>query len=163
MRPALLLPLLAATAFARDLPNYDASALLTVAHKDAVRAAAGVKIPVEWYPQYGTPSFVWMGGATSANDVATMSAGVDGAYVSEVHDVGYGPIIVRYRQRIDGIEVFRNELNVVMARDNRVIALSGHLADPPATVSASSVSTASRFCVRPTTAEDVVLAEIDGG
>ena len=50
-----------------------------------------------------------------------------------------------------------------MARDNRVIAVSGHLADPPATVSASSVSAASRFCIRPTTAEDVILAEIDGG
>src|SRR6266566_2097711 len=100
MRSVLLLPLLAATAFARDLPNYDASALLTVAHKDTVHAASGVKIPVEWYPQYGTPSFVWMPGTA----VTAMSADVSGAYVAEVHDVGRGPIIVRYRQRIDGID-----------------------------------------------------------
>jgi hypothetical protein len=161
MRSVLLLPFLAATAFARDLPNYDASALLTVAHTDTVRAAAGVKIPVEWYPQYGTPSFVWMPDAA----VTTMSAGVDGAYVTEVHDVGRGPIIVRYRQRIDGIDVFRNELNVVMARDNRVIAVSGHLADAPSMVQAlGRVENPSHmFCIRPSSAEDVVLGEIDGG
>src|SRR6266850_2033412 len=165
MHRVFLLPLLAATAFARDLPNYDASALLTVAHKDTVRAAAGVKIPVEWYPQYGTPSFVWMGGAAGTADVAAMSADLSGAYVSEVHDVGRGPIIVRYRQRIDGIDVFRNELNVVMQRDNRVIAVSGHLADRPSAVQAlGRVENPSHmFCIRPSSAEDVVLSEVDGG
>src|SRR6266498_3166555 len=125
-------PLLAAAAFARDLPNYDASTAARVAPSTSVRAAAGVKIPVEWYPQYGTPSFVWMGGATTSAEVAALSADVSGAYVSEIHDIGRGPIIVRYRQRIDGIDVFRNELNVVMRRDNQVIAVSGHLADHPA-------------------------------
>src|SRR6058998_232323 len=105
MRLVFALPLLAATAFARDLPNYDASSLLQAERSNKVRAAAGVRIPIEWYPQYGTPSFLWMGGAGST-DVAAMSADVSGAYVSEVHDIGHGPIIVRYRQRIDGIDVF---------------------------------------------------------
>ena len=88
MRLTLALPLLAATALARDLPNYDASTLVTAPRRDTVHAAAGVKIPVEWYPQYGTAWFVWMGGAAAAKDVASMSADVDGAYVSEVHDTG---------------------------------------------------------------------------
>src|SRR5881409_3454364 len=131
----LALSLFAAAAFARDLPNYDASSALRVEPSASVRAAAarataGVKIPVEWYPQYGTPSFIWMGNDAPA-EVAALSAG--SAYVSEIHDIGRGPIIVRYRQRIDGIDVFRNELNVVLRRDDRrVIAVSGHLADHPA-------------------------------
>src|SRR5438874_4788633 len=160
MRPLLLLPLLAATAVAADLPNYDASTLVSVEHKATVRAAAGVKIPAEWYPQYGTPSFVWMGGAGGTAEVAAMSAEVSGAYVSEVHDVGRGPIIVRYRQRVDGIDVFRNELNVVMRRDHQVIAVSGHLADRPSAVQALGrvENPSDMFCIRPSTAEDVVLS-----
>src|SRR5262249_38384727 len=66
-------------------------------------------------------------------------------------------------QRIDGIDVFRNELNVVMARDNRVVAVSGHLADRPSDVRAQSVNASSLFCIAPLSAADAVLAEIDGG
>src|SRR5437763_3069954 len=161
---ALALPLLAATAFAGDLPNYDASSLLHAERSNKVHAAAGVKIPVEWYPQYGMPSFLWTGGAAPAA-VAALGSDVDGAYVAEVHDIGRGPIIVRYRQRIDGIDVFRNELNVVMGRDHQVVAVSGHLADRPSAVQAlGRVENPSHmFCIRPSTAEDTVLAEVDGG
>src|SRR5262249_2935015 len=163
IRLAAMIPLLAAAAFARDLPNYDASTAARVEPSVSIRAASGVKIPVEWYPQYGTPSFVWMGGGATSAEVVAMSADMSGAYVSEVHDLGRGPIIVRYRQRIDGIDVFRNELNVVMARDNRVVAVSGHLADRPSDVRAQSVNASSLFCIAPLSAADGVLAEIDGG
>src|SRR5436189_2723421 len=97
--------------------------------------------------------------------VTAMSADVSGAYVAEVHDIGRGPIIVRYRQRIDGIDVFRNELNVVMTRNQKVIATSGHLANPPTShvVAMATSASSSLFCVRPAEAADLVLGEIDGG
>src|SRR5205085_11421803 len=124
------------------------------------RISVGAKIPVEWYPQYGTPSFVWMGNDRSTSAVAAMSSDLSGAYVAEVHDIGRGPIIIRYRQRIDGIDVFRNELNVVMTRDHNVIAISGHLADPPSSrVAAEAAASSSPFCIRPETAAGVVLGE----
>lgn len=49
------------------------------------------------------------------------------AYVSHVHDTGRGGIIVRFRQRVDGIEVVRNHANVLMTRDLRLVAITGNL------------------------------------
>jgi hypothetical protein len=142
--------LFAAAALARDLPNYDATAKLRVAasaaheskvhevascelrvantSRNAQLATRNLMIPTEWYTQYGTPSFVWLWGRQEIMASALDSA--DGAYVSETHDTGRGAIITRYRQRIDGIDVFRNELSVVTARDGTPVAMSGHLAAP---------------------------------
>jgi hypothetical protein len=159
--------LVAAAAFAHELPNYDASAALRVEPSDAVRAAAtraagSVKIPTEWYPQYGTPSFRWVGGAEPAVEAAAL-ADSSGAYVSEVHDIGRGPIIVRYRQRIDGVEVFRNELNVVMRRDRKVIAVSGHLAEHASSAAHIESKSASPFCLSASDAAHVALDELEVG
>jgi hypothetical protein len=108
--------LIASAATARDLPNYDAAAAQRIVQLP-VAQAANLKIPTEWYAQFGTPSFRWIGGATGGTVTAAAAVtGLDGAYVSEVHDTGRGAIVTRYRQRIDGIEVFRNELNVVSFR-----------------------------------------------
>jgi len=117
----------------RDLPNYDAAAKLH-ATPPAARTATGAKIPTEWYAQFGTPSFVWLWGRHET--LAASFSEFDGAYVSETHDTGRGAIVTRFRQRIDGIDVFRNELNVVTARDGTPVAMSGHLA--PHTVHATS-------------------------
>jgi len=64
------------------------------------------------------PAFTW-GAKTMSVDPT--------AYVAHVHDTGRGAIIVKYRQRVDGIEVFRSEMNVAMTRDRKVIASSGGL------------------------------------
>src|SRR3954468_18770550 len=45
-----------------------------------------------------------------------------------LHDTGRGAIIARFGQSIAGVDVFRDELRVVMDRQKRVIALSGYLA-----------------------------------
>jgi uncharacterized protein (TIGR03382 family) len=45
-----------------------------------------------------------------------------------LHDTGAGAIIARFGQSIGGVEVFRDELRVVMDRQQRVVALSGYLA-----------------------------------
>jgi len=131
--------LIASIAAARDLPNFDAAATQRTSPSAAVAQASSSKIPTEWYAQFGTPSFRWIGGAPGG--AVTASAAVssfDGAYVSEVHDTGRGAIVTRYRQRIDGIEVFRNELNVVTARDGATVAISGHLAGPVTRAAAKS-------------------------
>ncbi|MDQ4123101.1 MAG: M36 family metallopeptidase [Acidobacteriota bacterium] len=54
------------------------------------------------------------------NDVAT-------AVAAGIHDPGKGAIIVKFKQAIGGIEVFRDEINVVMNRNLQLIALSGYL------------------------------------
>lgn len=55
-----------------------------------------------------------------ANDVAS-------AVVASVHDLGTGPVLVKYRAQIGGIEIFREELNVVMNRKLEAVALTGYL------------------------------------
>jgi len=44
-----------------------------------------------------------------------------------VHDTGSGAIIVKFKQTIGGVEVFRDELNVIMNRKLQLVALSGYL------------------------------------
>ena len=56
----------------------------------------------------------------SADDVQSAVAGT-------VHDTGRGGIIVSLRQQSGGIEVFRNEIRILMNRDHDLIALSGYL------------------------------------
>src|SRR2546430_487022 len=71
-----------------------------------------------------SPAFAWYGGDRPA--VAAAPDG-GGAYIAHVHDTGRGAIIIKYRQRVDGIEVFRSEFNVAMTRDHKLIATSGQL------------------------------------
>jgi len=54
-------------------------------------------------------------------------ADVAGAVVSHVQDLGTGPVIVKYHAQLDGIEIFREELSVVMNRKLEPVALSGYL------------------------------------
>ena len=54
-------------------------------------------------------------------------ADVENAVVTHVHDLGTGPVLVKFQAQVGGIEVFREELNVVMNRQLDPIALSGYL------------------------------------
>lgn len=101
--------------------------------------------------QLGVPSFVWANpkqakaniGVLKADLQATAAArdyvsrfaplyGLDrktlsGAELKNLHDTGKGVIIAKYRQRVNGIEVFAQELNVAMKRDMSLVSLSGNL------------------------------------
>jgi large repetitive protein len=61
---------------------------------------------------------------------------VDTADVSHVHDTGTGPVIVKLRHRVAGIQVFREEAAVALDRGWNLVAISGSLspagAAPPA-------------------------------
>lgn len=56
----------------------------------------------------------------SAGDVAALR-------VANVHDTGRGAIVVKLRQSIGGVEVFRDEMNVIMNRNLQLVAISGYL------------------------------------
>lgn len=52
-------------------------------------------------------------------------ADLDTLELREVHDTGRGAVIARFGQRVDGVEVFRDELRVAMDREGALVALSG--------------------------------------
>jgi hypothetical protein len=47
--------------------------------------------------------------------------------VAAVHDTGAGAIVVKLKQTVGGIEVFRDEMNVIMNRKLQLIAISGYV------------------------------------
>ncbi len=49
------------------------------------------------------------------------------ARLLEVHDTGRGGLIARFGQQINGIEVFRDEMKVLLSRDLNLVAISGYL------------------------------------
>src|SRR5262249_5181500 len=67
---------------------------------------------------------------------------VDAAVVKRVHDTGRGAIIVKFVSRPGGIEVWGEELNVVMDRKLRLVGMTGYLSTPD---SASSFTAGSSF------------------
>jgi hypothetical protein len=62
---------------------------------------------------------------------------VNGAQVSMVHDTGRGAIIVKYKQVFGGVEVFREQISVVMNRQLELVAFTGYVTGAP--VAASEV------------------------
>lgn len=96
-------------------------------------------------PRTGAPSFVWWDGKPAerpaslelaAAEMAPRLAkafGVPKALASSLHltaiqDGAQGPIVLRYRQSVGGLEVFRAAANVVLARDLAPVAATGSLA-----------------------------------
>jgi uncharacterized repeat protein (TIGR01451 family) len=84
-----------------------ARSLATTVHPELAAARAAL---ADYAPLYGLAS----------GDVA-------GAVVASVHDVGAGPVLVKYRAQLGGLEIFREELNVVLTRKLEPIALTGYL------------------------------------
>jgi len=106
---------------------------------------------VSFNKQLGVPSFVWANPELSKANVSALKAelqptaaareyvsryaplyGLDrktlsGAELKNVHDTGKGVIIAKYRQRVNGVEVFGQELNVAMKRDLSLVSVSGNL------------------------------------
>jgi hypothetical protein len=157
-RIALLSLLFATAAAAAQRPtNFDAVAAAPRAVQSQARAmaarAGGGGVRAEWNEQLDLPTFVWFGESSGAATREPAEAAARqqlfahaslyglgfsdaaGAYVANVHDLGRGPIVVKFRQRIDGIDVFRDELNVVLTREHALVAMSGYLA--PAASSAA--------------------------
>jgi hypothetical protein len=138
----------------------DARATATaLAQRAGNLAKPGFRIHAE--PRLGVPTFVWGNpGANAAPSTLIVARGDDAStaaarahlgsfadvygltlsdvgvlQTAQVHDTGRGPIIIKFRQSLDGIEIFREETNVAMDRKLALIAISGYvssLATPPA-------------------------------
>ena len=126
----------------------------TLAAKDRALVRPGTSVSTD--DRFGVPTFVWAapreGGAglaaigrTEAGRAATSEQAarahlseyahlyglgdddVQTALIGGVHDTGRGGIIVSMHQQVEGVEVFRNEIRILMNRDHDLVALSGYL------------------------------------
>jgi hypothetical protein len=113
-------------------------------------------LPMSSEPRLGVPTFVWgsqaltvLNGAPfkpTGNAVPGQAEGAARAYlgnvaslynlgnndvafapVTYIHDLGTGPVIVKLHQSIDGIDIFREEINVVMNQKLDLVAVSGYI------------------------------------
>ncbi|MFT3838765.1 MAG: myxosortase-dependent M36 family metallopeptidase [Myxococcaceae bacterium] len=55
------------------------------------------------------------------------AADLASAQVAQVHDLGTGAAIVQLEQRVDGIEVFREQARLALSRDHQLISIAGFL------------------------------------
>jgi large repetitive protein len=169
----LLTPLASGSALAATRGNYDAFLARQedkslVAKDDALRTR-GLRVS-QMEDRLGVPSFVWntressspvtgmskMLGARKPDQAARAhlqsvadlyrlgSEDVSAAVLKSVHQSGKGPVIARFAQQVDGIEVFRNEVKVVMDRNLELVAVSGYLA-PAQSARKASLGAASSF------------------
>jgi uncharacterized protein (TIGR03382 family) len=165
----LLTPLASGSALAATRGNYDAFLARQadknhVAQDDSLRAR-GLRVS-QMEDRLGVPSFVWntrVGSSTAPGMSSKMlgarkpdqaarahlqsvadlyrlgSEDVSAAQLKSVHQSGKGPVIARFAQQVDGIDVFRNEVKVVMDRNLELVAVSGYLA-PAQTARRASAS-----------------------
>jgi len=136
-------------AHAKDLGSYDVNAAAPQASPrqatiaEAARAGGSITAFDE---RRGAPSFLWATRKHSAPGAAVMPemaarhyldkfartyglspAAVGTAEVVSVHDLGRGAVIVKLRQRIDGVEVYRNDVKVMLKQNLDLVAISGSL------------------------------------
>jgi len=149
--PLALGLLFAASAHAQDLPALDKSLTAPAAAPpagDAWQSAPGVVS--SWDEQRGVPTFFWADAAKATALGATFkstdpkdrafayvkhnaalygltSSALASAYVKRVHDTGRGGVIVVFGQRVDGIEVHRTEMKVLLDRAGTLVAIGGNL------------------------------------
>ncbi|WP_374680222.1 M36 family metallopeptidase [Hydrocarboniphaga effusa] len=64
----------------------------------------------------------------NAAKLGISKAAIDSAQLTEQHDTRFGPVIARYQQMQDGVEVFGRQINVMMDRNMRPVAASGYFA-----------------------------------
>ncbi len=93
------------------------------------------------------PSFIWAGKTPAAAPSATTDpriaarmhldklalvhnlpvSAVDAAIVKHVHDTGRGGIVVTFGQQVDGVEVFRERMSLLLGRNHELLAAGGNL------------------------------------
>ena len=93
---------------------------------------------------------------------------VDGAELKELQDLGHGPVIARFAQKYQGLEIFGREMKVIMDRDLRPVAYSGSFAplkaasNPVAASKASPSSYGAAASVTAATAVARALRDLSG-
>jgi large repetitive protein len=141
------LPEYDAVARTKAVPNFEAS--LTQKTADYIRAGTRV----QGDSRFGLPTFIWAGRNTASPSLRPGSLGggrpeeaaarahlgnyadvynlnaedVDNASVRFIHNIGKGPIIVKFVQKIGDVEVVLEEMNVIMNRKLELVAISGFI------------------------------------
>jgi len=78
--------------------------------------------------------------------------------VRAVHDAAFGPLIVAFRAKVNGVPLFRDELRIAMARDRSLLGISGSLS--PQLVSTSQNPPSFRLTAEAAIAH--AMAKFDG-
>ncbi|MGC3999209.1 MAG: myxosortase-dependent M36 family metallopeptidase [Anaeromyxobacter sp.] len=144
----------------------------------ALAALGGRRASID--PALGVPAFLWgdraapvgvkAGDAVAAARAhlgqngaayALRSSDVSAAKVVAVHDTGRGAIIVKLRQELDGVELFRDEASVAMDRELKLVAISGSLA-PVASRRTALAAGVSRFRLDARGAIAAALSDLTG-
>jgi hypothetical protein len=63
---------------------------------------------------------------SSTSDINIDKGSMNNANMVYMHDIGKGALVAKYRQEINGIEVFKREMNVAMDREYNLVATSGY-------------------------------------
>ena len=155
--------------------------LLVLGASDQALLRAGM--PLHTHDQLGVPSFLWASGDNAASRaVRGLRAGaqspestarahlrdyshlyrmgpaeVDALTLLELHDLGRGPVIARFGQRVQGVEVFREEVKVAMDRTLGLVSLSGAL-----TGDVAGLRALPQFRLSPTEALSAGLDDLHG-
>lgn len=94
------------------------------------------------------------------------------ARLSAIHDVGKGPIVARFEQRVDDLDVFHSYMNIAFTREMTPIAASGALARVPRAsdrrafsedIRAAVATAASKGGATVTAADVIEKGNLDGG
>src|SRR5690349_16765380 len=143
-------------AVARTKPNL--AGQVAAAARASEFARAGTQVQAD--NRFAVPTFIWAGRNTQSPSLRPGTFGSSGpeeaaarahlghyaelynlsaedvetATASQVHNIGKGPVIVKFKQSIGGIEIIMEELNVVMNRKLELVAISGYISsmDTPA-------------------------------
>ena len=148
--------LFAGSVYGKNLPNVDtfgtrqSKGASNLAQKAGNLLRAGSRIQEE--SRLGVPTFLWLSDAAQLSgtpqgqgaerkevaaargylsavaDLYELNANdVTSAIPSMVINTGRGPVIVKFKQELNGIEIFREELNVVMNQKLEAIAVTGYI------------------------------------
>ncbi len=132
----------------RDPPAGGAAAAASSPSGEAVPVVANV---VHVDAGSGLPRFAWLDVKASAKGLmkgkpreaawgtlrgvvkayGLQQSVVASAALESVHDTGSGAVIARFTQRLDGVDVFRSQMNIALTRDLDPVAASGSLARVP--------------------------------
>ncbi len=140
-------------AYADERPNFDAysESPAALAVKPSSQSPAAVIASVD--EKRGIPTFLWAAAGANGQDGENAQAAIAArspeqaarlflgehaaaygvspaalatAKVTHIHDTGRGGIVVTLRQEIGGIELFHNDVKVLLTRDRKLVAISGN-------------------------------------
>jgi MYXO-CTERM domain-containing protein len=176
---AALVPLLLASlAQAKDLPNVNAYYTAKPVATPGVKGASTAAVVASTDAASGRPTMLW--GVRGANAISPAlkstpeaaarfhllthagrygltPAALATAELKEIHDTGRGGILVSFTQRVDGVQLFHNDVKVMMDRNLGLVAIGGNL--HPAAVAKPKVAP---FSVTDVKAVSAALSDLYG-